>query len=152
MRLVSAVLGFVLRKAGVLAALVLSLFLGYLLIQALVPALREAVTDRDRLQQVAEERAALEEDLEALRSAAAQQQYDAIAVLQVRIEAEIDEGRRNVTDEDGRGRAPARPPGRGLRHPGQDRRGGAPRQRVQVRRGGAREGGRVAGHPRGEPR
>ena len=99
MRLVSAVLGFVLRKAGVLVALVLSLFLGYLLIQALVPALREAVTDRDRLQQVAEERAALEEDLEALRSAAAQQQYDAIAVLQVRVEAEIDEGRRNVTEK-----------------------------------------------------
>ena len=60
MRLVSAVLGFVLRKAGVLAALMLSLFLGYLLIQALIPTLREAVAERDRLQQVAEERAALE--------------------------------------------------------------------------------------------
>ena len=97
MRLVSAVLGFLLRKAGVLAALVLFLFLGYLLIQALVPALREAVTDRDRLQQVAEERAALEADLEQLRSTARQQQYDAIAVLQVRIDAEIDQGRRNVS-------------------------------------------------------
>lgn len=97
MRLVSAVLGFVLRKAGVLAAMVLALFLGYLLIQALVPALREAVTDRDRLQQVAEERAALEEDLEQLRSTAKQQQYDAIAVLQVRIDAEIEQGRRNAS-------------------------------------------------------
>ncbi len=97
MRLVSAVLGFVLRKAGVLAALMLSLFLGYLLIQALVPALREAVTDRDRLQQVAEERAALEEDLEQLRSTAVQQEYDAIVSLQDRIDAEMDAGRRNVT-------------------------------------------------------
>ena len=97
MRLVSAVLGFLLRKAGVLAALVLFLFLGYLLIQALAPALREAVTDRDRLQQVTEERAALEADLEQLRSTARQQQYDAIAVLQVRIDAEIEQGRRNVS-------------------------------------------------------
>ncbi len=99
MRLVSAVLGVVLRKAGVLAALMLSLFLGYLLIQALVPALREAVTDRDRLQQVTEERAALEEDLEQLRSKAAQQQDQAIASLQVRIDSEIVEGRRNVTEK-----------------------------------------------------
>ena len=99
MRLVSAVLGFVLRKAGVLAALMLSLFLGYLLIQALIPTLREAVAERDRLQQVAEERAALEEDLEQLRRTAVQQQYDAIASLQVRIDAEIEEGRRNVTEK-----------------------------------------------------
>jgi len=35
MRLMSAVLGFVLRKLGLLGALVMSLFLGYLLIQAL---------------------------------------------------------------------------------------------------------------------
>ena len=46
-----------------------------------------------------EERAALEEDLEQLRSTAAQRQYDAIASLQVRIDAEIDEGRRNVTEK-----------------------------------------------------
>ena len=98
MRLVSAVLGFLLRKLGVLVAMVLALFLGYLLIQALVPALREAVTDRDRLQQVAGERAALEEDLEQLRSTARQQQYDAIAVLQVRIEAEIEQGRDDLAD------------------------------------------------------
>ena len=52
MRLMSAVLGFVLRKLGLLLALVLSLFLGYLLIQTLIPTLREAVADRDRLQQV----------------------------------------------------------------------------------------------------
>ena len=67
MRLISSVLGFVLRKLGLLGALVLSLFLGYLLIQAFVPTLREAVADRDRLQHVAEERAALEKSAEAVR-------------------------------------------------------------------------------------
>ncbi len=99
MRLVSAVLGFVLRKLGVLVALVLSLFLGYLLIQALVPTLREAVADRDRLQQVAEERAGLEADLEQLRSAATESQSAAIAVLEGKIDAEIEQGRRTVGEK-----------------------------------------------------
>lgn len=96
MRLMSAVLGFVLRKLGLLGALVLSLFLGYLLIQAFIPTLREAVAERDRLQQVAEDRAALEEDLEQLRSTAAEDQSKVIASLEGRIDAEIEEGRRNV--------------------------------------------------------
>ena len=99
MRLISSVLGFVLRKVGLLGALVLSLFLGYLLIQALIPTLREAVADRDRLQQVAEERAALEEDLEQLRRTAAEDQVKAVASLQDKIDAEIEEGRRNVTQK-----------------------------------------------------
>lgn len=98
MRLILAVLGFVVRKLGLLGALVLSLFLGYLLINALVPSLREAVAERDRLQQVAEERAALEQDLEQLRSSAAEGQSQAITSLKGKIEAEIDEGRRNVTE------------------------------------------------------
>ena len=46
MRLVSAVLGFVLRKTGALLVVVLSLVLAYLLVQAAVPAVKEAVTDR----------------------------------------------------------------------------------------------------------
>ena len=95
----SSVLGFVLRKLGLLGALVLSLFLGYLLIQALIPTLREAVAERDRLQQVAEERAALEEDLEQLRSTAAEDQSKAIASLESKIDAEIEDGRRNVTEK-----------------------------------------------------
>ena len=99
MRLISAVLGFVLRKTGLLVALVVSLFLGYLLIQALVPTVREAVADRDRLQHVAEERAALEEDLEQLRSTAAESQSKAIASLEGKVDAEIEEGRRNVTEK-----------------------------------------------------
>jgi cell division protein FtsB len=99
MRLMSAVLGFVLRRMGLLGALVLSLFLGYLLIQALIPALREAVAERDRLQQVAEERAALEQDLEQLRSTAAENQSKTIESLEGKIDAEIEEGRRNVTEK-----------------------------------------------------
>ena len=99
MRLMSSVLGFVLRKLGLLLALVLSLFLGYLLTQAFIPTLREAVADRDRLQQVAEERAALEEELEQLRSTAAEGQSEAIASLDGKIEAEIEEGRRNFTEK-----------------------------------------------------
>jgi hypothetical protein len=98
-RLMSSVLGFVLRKLSLLGALVLSLFLGYLLIQTFIPTLREAVAERDRLQQVAEERAALEEDLEQLRSTAAEDQSKAIASLQGKIDAEIEGGRRNVTEK-----------------------------------------------------
>ncbi|WP_353510091.1 hypothetical protein [Intrasporangium sp.] len=99
MRLMSAVLGFVLRKMGLLLALVLSLFLGYLLSQALIPTVREAVADRDRLQQVAEERAALEEEVKQLRKTAAQGQSEAIASLEGKVDAEIEEGRRNVTEK-----------------------------------------------------
>ena len=99
MRLASSVLGFVLRKLGVFLTLVLSLFLGYLLIQAFIPALQEAVADRDRLQQVAEERAALEGDIERLRRTAAEGQDKAIASLEGRIGAEIEKGRRNVTEK-----------------------------------------------------
>ena len=99
MRLMSTVLGFVLRKLGLLGALVLSLFLGYLLIQAFIPTLREAVAERDRLQQVVEERAALERDLEQLRSTAAENQTKAIASLKGRIDAQIEVGRRNVTEK-----------------------------------------------------
>ena len=99
MRLLSSVLSFALRKLGLLLALVLSLFVGYLLIQAFIPTLREAVADRDRLQQVAEERAALEQDLEQLRSTAAEGQSKAIASLEGKIDAEIEEGRRNITEK-----------------------------------------------------
>jgi hypothetical protein len=99
MRLVSTVLGFLLKKLALLVALVLSLFLGYMFIQTLIPTLREAVADRDRLQQVAEARADLKEDLELLRSTAAESQSQAVAVLEARIDAEVEEGRRNVTEK-----------------------------------------------------
>ena len=97
MRLMSSVLGFVLRKLGLLGALLLSLFLAYLLIQTLIPTLREAVAERDRLQQVTEEQAALEKYLKQLRSRAAEGQSQAIESLEGKIDAEIKEGRRNVS-------------------------------------------------------
>lgn len=99
MRLVLSVLGPVLRKAGLLLALMLSLFLGYLLIQALIPAVRDAVTDRDRLQQVAEERAAIEEDLAQLRSTAAAERRRALESWRRRIDAELEAGRRRVSEK-----------------------------------------------------
>nr|WP_300053104.1 hypothetical protein [uncultured Nocardioides sp.] len=91
MRLVSAVLGFVLRKTGTLLAVVLSLFLGFLLVQAAVPAVKEAVTDRERLQQVAAEREALEGDLERLTDELAEAQREEVASLEGTVAAQIDE-------------------------------------------------------------
>ncbi|NLJ54527.1 MAG: hypothetical protein GX344_10410 [Intrasporangiaceae bacterium] len=99
MRLMNSVLGFVLRKLGLLVALVLVLFLGYLLIQAVVPSVREAVANRDRLEEVAAERAALEEDLVQLRRAAAEEQSEALASLEGRIDAEIADLRQGVGDK-----------------------------------------------------
>ncbi len=96
MRLVAAVLGFVLRKIGLLVAVVVSMFLCYLLVQAVVPTLQKAVTDRDRLQQVAEERAALEADLAALKRSAEAAQSEAVASLAATVVDEVDAGRRNV--------------------------------------------------------
>lgn len=89
MRLVSAVLGFVLRKAGALLAVVVCLFLGYLLVQAAVPAIKEAVTDRERLQEVAADRASLERDLAGLRSDLAEAQDEQVASLLGSVAAEV---------------------------------------------------------------
>ena len=99
MRLVSAVLGFVLRKTGTLLAVVLSLFLGFLLVQAAVPAVKEAVTDRERLQQVAAERAELEGHLERLTDELAEAQREEVASLQGTVDAEIDELGDQVSDQ-----------------------------------------------------
>ncbi len=69
MRLFSAVLGFLLRKMGLFAALLLSLFLAYLLIHTLVPSLQQSVADRERLGEVVEEQAALDAKLDRLEEA-----------------------------------------------------------------------------------
>lgn len=52
MRLMSSVLGFALRQLGLLAALVLCLFLVLLLTKSLIPAVSDAVDQRNRLPQV----------------------------------------------------------------------------------------------------
>lgn len=100
MRLVSAVLGFLLRKVGLLAAVVLTLFLGLLLVSAVVPVLREAEAERDRLSQVAQQRAELEAELERLDSAYAEAQSRATESLAAEVAAEIAEGRRRVADQE----------------------------------------------------
>jgi len=97
--LVSAVLGFLLRKVGVLLAVVASLFLGYLLVQAAVPALREAAADRDRLEQVSAEREALEAEAEDLRRVSEVGQKLAVASLASRVQAEVGDGRRAVVEQ-----------------------------------------------------
>lgn len=67
MRLVSAVVGFLLRKLGVFAAVLVSLFIAYLIVQAAIPSLREAVAQRERLDAVIAEQQELDASLEALR-------------------------------------------------------------------------------------
>lgn len=55
MRLMSAVLGFALRQLGLLAALVLSLFLVLLLANYLIPAVGDALDQREQLPQLSNE-------------------------------------------------------------------------------------------------
>ena len=100
MRLITAVLAFVLRKLGLLGALVLSLFVAYLLIQALVPTLREAVTDRERLQEVRAQRAALDKDIEQLEAEIEDAQREAVTTLEGTIDAEIDELTGQASDQE----------------------------------------------------
>ncbi|MBB6626206.1 hypothetical protein H5V45_02620 [Nocardioides sp. KIGAM211] len=100
MRLVSAVLGFLLRKVGLVAAVVFSLFLGLLLMSALIPVLQTAEADRDRLTDVTRERAQLEADLAELEDTYAESQRTATESLTRAIDAEIDAGRQKVADQE----------------------------------------------------
>ncbi|NHA69609.1 hypothetical protein [Phycicoccus flavus] len=97
MRLVSAVLGFVLRKLGLLAVTVLAMFLVYLLVQVLAPPLRQAVADRGRLDRVAAERATLEADLAELRREAEAGRQETVGRLETQVGAEIDRTRDDIT-------------------------------------------------------
>ena len=99
MRLVSAVLGFLLRKLGLVAAVVLSLFVGLLLMSAVVPVLQEAEAERDRLSEVAQERAGLEAELDELETTYAEAQSRSTESLKTKVAAEIEEGRRKVSDQ-----------------------------------------------------
>jgi hypothetical protein len=99
-RLVSVVLGFALKKVGLFAAVVLTLFLGVLLTSALVPVLREAEAERDRLSDVAQERARLQDELTRLESTYAEAQSRAADSLAAEIGAEIADGRRRVSDQE----------------------------------------------------
>lgn len=99
MRLISAVLGFALRKLGLLGATVLSLFVVYLLLQAVAPPLRQAVADRDRLERVSAERAALQDDLARLQREADASGRATVERLGVTVRAEVAKGRQGVVDK-----------------------------------------------------
>lgn len=99
MSVVSGVLGFLLRQLGRLVAIVLVLFVGYVLIQFLVPSLQDAMADRGRLEQVSKERAVLEKDIEELRAAAEEGDLKAIESLAGRLEAEVETGRRELSEK-----------------------------------------------------
>jgi hypothetical protein len=99
-RLISAVLGFALRKLGLVAAVVLSLFLGLLLVSALVPVLREAEAERDRLQEVSHRRAELQADLDQLESTYAEAQSRAAETLETEVAAEVEAGRGKVAAQE----------------------------------------------------
>lgn len=98
MRLVSVVLGFALRKVGVLGVTVLGLFLGYLLVQVLVPTLQKALASHDQLPQVTAERKALESDIAVLERATAEDRSKAIASLRGRVQAEVAAASQRVAD------------------------------------------------------
>ena len=101
MRLISAVLGFVLRKLGLLVATVLSMFLVFLLLQIVAPPLRQAVADRDRLERVTAQRATLEGELARLTSEVESSRQATIQRISARVEAEVESGRRAVADKRG---------------------------------------------------
>jgi hypothetical protein len=85
---------------GLLLAVVLTMFLGYLLVQAAVPAVKEAVTDRERLQQVRAQRAALDRDIEQLEAEVEDAQRGAVTSLEGTVDAEIDELTGQASDQE----------------------------------------------------
>lgn len=101
MRLISVVLGFVLRKLGLLAATVLSMFLVFLLLQVVAPPLQQAVADRDRLERVTAQRATLEGELASLRREVESSRQATIERIGARVTAEIERGRRTVAAKRG---------------------------------------------------
>lgn len=99
MRLVSAVLGFALRKVGLFIALVVTSFLVLLLLSALVPTLREAEAQRDRLVEATQEREGLERDLETLQESYEAAQTEAVASLSDTVGTEIAQTRDDLEDQ-----------------------------------------------------
>jgi hypothetical protein len=94
MRLASAVLSFALRKIALVAGVMLSLFAVWLFIQIVVPSVRDAITDQERLEQLAVERSALERQLEALEKNASQ----GLETTERVVEAQVANGRREVRE------------------------------------------------------
>lgn len=87
------------RKVGLLLVMLVSLFVAYLLVQTLVPAVREAVSDRDRLKQVVEERAGLEAEIAQLQRTADEGRSSVLKSRQAIIETELERGTEKVADQ-----------------------------------------------------
>ena len=85
MRLLSSVLGFALKKLGLLVALVLSLFLAFLLYKFVIPTVRAAEATRDQLLQLESDIKTLEQSLDELTNKAAEAQSKTDASLRGRI-------------------------------------------------------------------
>lgn len=98
MRLVSAVLGFLIRKFGVFLAVLASLFLGLVLMSSLVPELQQAEAQREQLRDVTQEREALEGELVRVRSASEEALGEEVASLAEEAVEEADEARQQVSD------------------------------------------------------
>lgn len=76
MRLASALLGFLIRKLGILFLIVLTGFLALLLVQFLVPSVKDAVAERDRLEAVSRAEQELRADLQSLKQQAVERRDD----------------------------------------------------------------------------
>lgn len=88
-----------LSKVIAFVAVMLSLFLGFLLMQQAVPTIKDAVADRDRLEQVTAERRDAETGLERLKDAAAAGASAEVDAVRSAVEGEIEEGRQDVADK-----------------------------------------------------
>ncbi|RYB91839.1 hypothetical protein EUA93_17050 [Nocardioides oleivorans] len=99
MHLIVFVLKWALEKVAVFVALVMVVFMGMLLVQKAVPALRDAVADRDRLEALADERASLETDIQKLEAAAEEGQSNAVESVTTAVQAEVEEGRLAVSEK-----------------------------------------------------
>lgn len=94
MRLISVVLGFVLKTVALIAAVMLSLFLAWLLVQVAVPSVRDAMADRERSEELAAERSALETKLNDLETKV----NAGLDSTQRVVDAQVANGRRDVAN------------------------------------------------------
>lgn len=99
MHLIVFLLRWALEKVAAFVGFVLLVFLGVLVVQEAIPTLRDAVADRGRLDALAEERAALERDIDQLEAAAAEGQSQAVDSVTAAVEAEVDEGQIAVAEK-----------------------------------------------------
>lgn len=76
MRLISAVFGFLIKKLGLLIVIVLTGFLAMLLMQFLVPSVKDAVAERDRLEAVSRAQQELQVELQNLKQDAVERRDD----------------------------------------------------------------------------